>query len=282
MDAMAFDLPTTLSPSKVATFTDCALSFRFSAVERLPEPPSIPAERGTLVHRALELLFVLPAAERTPDAAAACLDQAALEAWENPDVQALGLDEAGRAEFQAEAAEMTQRLFLLEDPSKVKAVGLELRMETELAGTRLRGIIDRLELTADGELVVTDYKTGRPPSERYEQSKLGGVHFYSLLCERVLGRRPARVQLLFLGKNPQVIVSTPSDQSTRGLERRVGAIWSAVERACEHEDFRPKPGPLCNWCAFAKYCPTQGGDPAQAIVELGVKPPRFANRSEPT
>ncbi|MBK7167194.1 MAG: PD-(D/E)XK nuclease family protein [Candidatus Microthrix sp.] len=54
---MAFDLPTTLSPSKVATFTDCALSFRFSAVERLPEPPSIPAERGTLVHRALELLF---------------------------------------------------------------------------------------------------------------------------------------------------------------------------------------------------------------------------------
>ena len=51
MDAMAFDLPKTLSPSKVATFTDCALSFRFSAVERLPEPPSIPAERGTLVHR---------------------------------------------------------------------------------------------------------------------------------------------------------------------------------------------------------------------------------------
>ena len=148
-------------------------------------------------------------------------------------MQALGLDEAGRAEFQAEAAEMTQRLFLLEDPSKVNAVGLELRMETELAGTRLRGIIDRLELTADGELVVTDYKTGRPPSERYEQSK-------------------------------------------RGLERRVGAIWSAVERACEHEDFRPKPGPLCNWCAFAKYCPTQGGDPAQAVVELGVKPPRAA------
>ena len=181
MDAMAFDLPKTLSPSKVATFTDCALSFRFSAVERLPEPPSIPAERGTLVHRALELLFVLPPAERTPEAAAACLDQAALEAWDDPDVQALGLDDAGRAEFQAEAAEMTQRLFLLEDPSQVNAVGLELRMETELAGTRLRGIIDRLELTVDGELVVTDYKTGRPPSERYEQSKLGGVHFYSCL-----------------------------------------------------------------------------------------------------
>lgn len=273
---MALELPKTLSPSKVSTFTDCALMFRFSAVERLPEPPSIAAERGTLVHRALELLYVKPPAERTPDAAAACLDAAALEAWEDPDVQALELDEAGRAAFRAEAAEMTQRIFLLEDPTKVNAVGLELRMETQLEGTRLRGIIDRLELTPEGELVVTDYKTGRPPSERFEQSKLGGVHFYSLLCERVLGRRPARVQLLFLGKNPQAIIATPSDQSTRGLERRVGAIWSAVERACEHEDFRPKPGPLCNWCAFTEYCPTQGGDPSQAAVELGVKPPRAA------
>jgi putative RecB family exonuclease len=273
-DLMAFDLPKTLSPSKVSTFTDCALSFRFSAVERLPEPPSIAAERGTLVHRALEHLYVLTPSDRTPDAAAACLDQAALEAWDDPDVQALGLDDAGKATFQAEAAEMTQRIFMLEDPTRVNAVGLELRMETELAGTRLRGIIDRLELTTDGELVVTDYKTGRPPSERYEQSKLGGVHLYSLLCERVLGRRPARVQLLFLGKNPQAIIATPSEQSTKGLERRVGAIWTAVVRACEHEDFRPKPGPLCNWCAFAKYCPTQGGDPAQAAVELGSKPTR--------
>ena len=32
---MAFDLPKTLSPSKVSTYTDCALSFRFSAVELL-------------------------------------------------------------------------------------------------------------------------------------------------------------------------------------------------------------------------------------------------------
>ena len=69
--------------------------------------------------------------------------------------------------------------------TKKAIAALNRIMETELAGTRLRGIIDRLELTADGELVVTDYKTGRPPSERYEQSKLGGVHFYSLLCERV-------------------------------------------------------------------------------------------------
>src|SRR5690606_13904079 len=58
--AMAFPVPRTLSPSKVTTFTDCALAFRFSAIDRLPEPPTVAATRGTLVHSALERLHLLP------------------------------------------------------------------------------------------------------------------------------------------------------------------------------------------------------------------------------
>ena len=67
---MAFPLPSTLSPSKVSTFKDCALAFRFSAIDKLPEPSSVPAVKGTLVHRALELLFATPPPARTRDAAA--------------------------------------------------------------------------------------------------------------------------------------------------------------------------------------------------------------------
>ena len=62
----------------------------------------------------------------------------------------------------------------------------------------LRGIIDRLELDADGELVVTDYKTGRAPGLKYEQRRLAGVHFYSFLCEEVLGVRPSAIRLMYL------------------------------------------------------------------------------------
>ena len=133
----------------------------------------------------------------------------------------------------------------------------------EVGGVRLRGIIDRLERDADGRLVVTDYKTGRVPSERFEHGKLGGVHFYAYLCEQVLGERPSRIQLYYLAE-PVAIVAEPSEQSIRGLERRVGAIWTAVERACEREDFRPNPGKLCSWCAFQEWCPAFGGDPAAA------------------
>src|SRR3954447_962182 len=73
---MALEPPRTLSPSKVAAFTECALAFRFSAIDRLPEPPSPWSTKGTLVHAALERLFLLEPAERTVAAALTCLDAA--------------------------------------------------------------------------------------------------------------------------------------------------------------------------------------------------------------
>ncbi|WP_250003935.1 PD-(D/E)XK nuclease family protein [Actinoplanes sp. M2I2] len=60
-----------LSPSRAADFKTCPLLFRFRTVDRLPEQPTADQVRGTLVHAVLEALFDLPAADRTPAAAAA-------------------------------------------------------------------------------------------------------------------------------------------------------------------------------------------------------------------
>ena len=37
-----------------------------------------------------------------------------------------------------------------------------------------------------------------------------------------------------------------------------------MEKACERDDFRPRPGPLCDYCAYRAYCPAVGGDLEQA------------------
>ena len=143
-------------------------------------------------------------------------------------------------------------------------LGVELRVTAETAdGVVIRGIIDRLELDADGELVITDYKTGREPGEGWEQQSLAGVHIYSLLCEQMLGRRPKRIQLLYLSK-PERIITQPSDQSLRGVEVKSGAVMKAVRTACARGDFRPRTSALCSYCSFREFCPAFGGDPAQA------------------
>jgi putative RecB family exonuclease len=261
---MALEPPPTLSPSKVSTFTDCALAFRFSAIDRLPEPPSVAATRGSLVHRALELLLDTPPETRDLPAALTFLSQAADEFQTNPEYVGLALDADAEQQFLDEAEGLVRRYFELEDPRAIRPIGLELKLEVDVGQLRLRGIIDRLELDGDGRLVVTDYKTGRAPPPHMEQRRLGGVQFYSYLCERLFGQRPARIQLLYLA-DPIAIVHTPSDQSSRGLETKVKAIWTAVQRSCEREDFRPRPSKLCDWCAFKAYCPSWGGDPAEAV-----------------
>lgn len=263
---MSLPVPTTLSPSKLSSFTSCALRFRFASVEKLPEPPTVATSRGTLVHAALEHLFALPAEERLPERADGCVDTALGAYRDDPEWSGLGLDEADETEVVDDARRLVRNYFQLEDPRTVTPIGVELKLEVALGDVTLRGIIDRLDLL-DGELVVTDYKTGRSPSDNHARSRMEGVHVYSLMCERFFGRRPVRVQLLHLAE-PVAVVAEPSEQSARALERKLGAVWAAVESACEHDDFRPRRSALCDWCAFRRWCPSFGGDPDRARIDL--------------
>lgn len=297
MRSVPLQLPVSLTPSKVSAFKECALAFRLSVIDRLPEPPSLPAFKGTVVHRALELLmWEEREGERTISAALARLERALGELLVGPEGTALALAGKDLGDLVEDARSLVRNYFELEDPNAVHVIGTELRLEVDLRedpgrlaghspgngtvapdfevhrGRRghllLRGIIDRLELDKHGDLVVTDYKTGRAPSQAHEQARLGGAQFYAFLCEQVLGKRPVRVQLLHL-REPLAIWSTPSDQSITGLERQASAVWAAVEKACLHEDFRPRPGPLCAWCGYHAYCPAMGGDLALANTVRG-------------
>jgi hypothetical protein len=90
-------VPLALSPSRVADFKTCPLLYRFRAIDRLPEPPSAEAVRGTLVHSVLERLFDAPAAARTPD-------------------HARGLAAAGLAEMMAEQPELVRLVGETDEP----------------------------------------------------------------------------------------------------------------------------------------------------------------------
>src|SRR6187455_3372156 len=98
-----FDVPTSLSPSRVEAFTSCPMAFRFASIERLPEPPSAHLTKGSFVHRVLELLFTHPAASRTPDLARDSFDRAIVEYASEPEFTGLGLDDQAAAAFFADS-----------------------------------------------------------------------------------------------------------------------------------------------------------------------------------
>jgi putative RecB family exonuclease len=260
-----FEVPTSLSPSRVDSFTKCPMAFRFTSIERLGDVPSIHTTRGSMVHRALQLAFTNPPEQRTEAVFAAAAEAAIAEFRAHPDVTLLGLDADRLTDLEESCRILVRRYLTMEDPTTIRPIGLELMLSARVGNLTLRGIIDRLELR-DGELVVSDYKTGRPPSINWEGRSLDGVHFYAMLCERVLGRLPVAIRLLYLSTG-ETLETKPSDRSARFVATRTEAVWKAVERACATGDFQPRPSALCDSCAFQRWCPAWGGNADRAHLE---------------
>lgn len=278
-----------LSPSRAADFMQCPLLYRFRVVDRLPEPPSPAAARGTLVHAVLERLFDLPAAERTLAAATDLLPgEWARMLEEEPELAevlttpAEGSAEVDLQEWFEQAAALVERWFTLEDPTRLEPAERELYVEAQLGELTIRGYVDRLDAAPDGRLRVVDYKTGRAPSESFEGRALFQLKFYALALWRARGVLPSRLQLVYL-RNGEVLWIDPSEQELLATERKILALWKAIELAAATGDWRPRNGRACSWCAHQQVCPAWGGTapPLPADAAIRALDPRATAQVDP-
>ena len=251
-----------LSPSRAGDFLTCPLLYRFRVIDRLPEPPSPAAARGTLVHAVLERLFDEPAARRTPQAARDLVQpQWERLVAEEPELAGLFGDDEQRAAWQSEACGMLDRYFTLEDPTLLEPAHRELSVQAVLeSGLTVRGYIDRLDVAATGEIRIVDYKTGSAPREEFEARALFQMKFYALVLWRTGGVVPRLLQLIYLG-NGEIVRYAPDEADLLATERKINALWRAIERARSSGDWRPRPSKLCAWCAHQALCPAFGGTP---------------------
>jgi putative RecB family exonuclease len=267
----AGDPPAALSPSRASDFMTCPLLYRFRVIDRIPEPPTTATARGTLVHAVLERLFDKPAAERTPAAAEELLGpEWSRLAEADGGLAALFADDAERERFVADAATALRGYFTLEDPRRLEPAEREWYVQTELpGGLRLRGYIDRVDIAPSGDVRIVDYKTGKVPREAYEASALFQMKFYALVIWKVRGVIPRMLQLMYL-TDGEVLRYSPDEADLRATERKLVALWAAIERARETGDWRPRPSRLCDWCRHKALCPEFGGTlpPLPGTVDL--------------
>jgi putative RecB family exonuclease len=267
------DVLGSLSPSRAGDFMTCPLLYRFRTIDKLPEPSSPDAVRGTVVHKVLENLFDLPAADRTADQAAEML-QPAWEAIlaEEPEVAEMFGEEGPEiGSWLASCKTSLDKYFALEDPTRLEPADRELYVETLLdSKLLLRGFIDRVDVAPTGEIRVVDYKTGKAPSEAFEAKALFQMKFYALVIWRTRGVVPAMLQLVYLGSG-ELLRYTPDERDLLATERKVEALWKAISRAQESGDWRPRRSALCGWCAHQALCPEFGGTPP-ALPVLQIEP----------
>ena len=264
--------PSSLSPSRANDFMTCPLLFRFRSIDRLPEPGSPAALRGTLVHSALETLFDLSAQDRTFDTARDLLTQAwiALAEQEPHSASVLlldaGLDERADAEevaptVLAPAQPLLETYFRMEDPRRLEPHARELSIDVPiLEDFSLRGFIDRVDVAPNGDVRIVDYKTGRAPKPAYEAKAMFQMRFYALAWWRQTRALPRLLQLVYLGDG-QFLRYEPTEDDLLGTERKVLALRDAITAVARSGSFSPTPSRLCDWCAHRAICPSFDGTP---------------------
>lgn len=249
-----------LSPSRVNDFRQCPLKFRFRVIDKLPEPPSTVALRGTLVHSVLEHLFDLPYQERTEANAQAAL----LTRWEalvakDHSLRELFVTESEFAQWFASARPLISTYFRMENPQRLQPKAREQFVNAQLpSGLAIRGIIDRLDEAPNGDLRIVDYKTGKSPQPQYQHQAQFQMQFYATALYYAEGILPKRTQLVYLG-NQRLLTYDPIQQDVDTVTFQLDSVWEQITMRIDAKNFEPKTGPLCNWCYFKEICPAFGG-----------------------
>jgi putative RecB family exonuclease len=252
-----------LSPSRASDFMTCPLLYRFRVIDKLPESPSVDAVRGSVVHKVLEDLFDLPAVDRTTARANELLGPAwdSLVAEEPELAEMFGPETLDLVTWLDQCRALLGRYFTLEDPQRLEPAEREVHVATQLtSGLTLHGYIDRVDVAPTGELRIVDYKTGRSPAEHFELKALFQMRFYALVVWRTRGVIPRMLQLVYLG-NGEMLRYQPEERELLATERKVEAVWQAIERARLNGDWRPRRSALCDWCDHQALCPEFGGTP---------------------
>ena len=153
------------------------------------------------------------------------------------------------------------RYFTLEDPQRLEPAEREVHVATQLeSGLTIHGYIDRVDVAPPARCASS---TTRPAGPR-----------------RVLrGQGAVPDEVLRAGASGAPAASIPRDAPARlprqrrdaalrarradllATERKVLALWEAIQRATESGDFRPNKSVLCGWCDHQAICPAWGGTP---------------------
>ncbi len=242
-----------LSPSAVSEYENCPQLYKYRKIEKLPEPPSLDAERGTLVHTILQDLFEFPSAQRLPQTAIDLLPSrwsAQIEG--KPELKAMVTNEK---EWLDRATSLLTTYFTLENPSTFEATHREMHLENDFdTNVYLHGYVDRLDIAPTGEVRIVDYKTGKSPKPGWEEKALFQLRVYALLYWKATGVLPRLLQLIYLGDG-RVVKSSPTMKDIESAEKVLHRVAKDIFISIQKDYWPPKPSRLCDWCFFKSICP---------------------------
>ena len=124
--------------------------------------------------------------------------------------------------------------------------------------------MDRVDRTGDGEVVIVDYKTGKPKTQDDADDSLQ-LSIYALAA-RHMGLTAASLVFVSLENCTAVASSRTADQ-LRKAEDQVVKVAAKIAAG----EFGPKPGLQCNGCSYHSICPAHEVEAFVPAAQLTAK-----------
>jgi len=245
------------SYSKLSTFEQCPLKFKFQYIDKLqPEiKGTIEQFLGHAVHKTLQWIYEEVARGRILQ-----LDEVLqyyIINWNrdfNNEIKIV------KEEFDAEhyfnqGIKFLIDYFLKHSPFKDNTIATEKKIIINLdkqGKYKLQGYIDRLVHHKDTNIFeIHDYKTGNFLKTQEELDNDRQLALYGLAVKELFEAEDVHLIWHFLAFNEKRISKRTPEQ----LEKLKQEVIQLIDKIESTTKFNPNPSVLCKWCEFRGYCP---------------------------
>lgn len=248
MDQLPYELPEYVSPSSLATYSQCPLKYKYSRVNKISEPPTQATLLGNFVHDVLESFYgLLAPQERTVSS----LRSLSTSVWADGNwaerIKGFVPDKEAQ-KFRWSAWWCLENVFSVEDPTTIEVGGVETELDGKIRDVRVKGYIDRW-FAENGSVKISDYKTGKTPREPYVDDKFVQLMIYATLLPQITDQKISSVELLYL-KDGKRFIRTVDESQLDSVYKLVTETYDSIVKSFDANEWPAIPTKLCNWCHF--------------------------------
>lgn len=238
-----------LSPTKIATYLECAVKYRYVYIDRigrfyLRAKPHY--SFGSTLHQVLQS-FHAEGATQTADEIVARYKQGWIAAgYESPEQE---------QSFRAEGVEMVQAYHAAAQErleQQVETLLVEKVIRTDMGPFILAGRVDRVDRHPDGTLEIVDYKSGRWDVTPEDVASDLAMNIYQLILRRCYPGAQVKATIYCLRSGAQASAAM-SDEEAEEFAGDILLLGKEILNR-DYENIEPVRIPACTWCEFLPRC----------------------------
>ena len=254
-----YPTPKHFSFSQLTAFDSCPRQYFYAYIAKIPTVGNAHFSFGKTMHATLQKFFQL-LLERRGAVQADLFNQAQksneptlkelLDIYEQSWIDEWYDSKAEEEKYRQEGKKILEEFFAKHNGHWPQTLFLEQGFNLKINNYTIRGVIDRVDMTADKQWDIIDYKTGKVKDEKISFDEKKQLLLYQLAAEEIFNTQVASLTYYYLGANKPV--------SFLGIEKDKEKVKTWATETIEQilaTDFTATPGHVCSTCDFAQICP---------------------------